>query len=192
MRVSDGMPASESHSRRIKFGLVATVGALLLLIYPGFLVLPINALAVLLPPGCRNGFALLILVPTLAINMILMTVGVAAVVSAAQRAEAGLVVAILIDVTIATLFLIPSLTFSWTLADRSSVYTSALTALLAVIPLAAAILLLEPRAYASKRTFQATLVASGVVLAPGLAGVIAFGLELTGLISLPTPIYGCA
>jgi hypothetical protein len=186
------MPASESLSRRIKFGLVATVGALALLVYPGSFVLPINALAVLLPRGCSNGFEALILVPTLAINVILMTAGVAAVVSAAQRVQAGLVLAVLIDVTIATLFLIPSITFPWRHADIGSLSTAALTALVAVIPLAAAILLLEPRAYSSKRTLQATLVASGVILAPGLAGVIAFGLELTGLISLSTPIQGCA
>jgi hypothetical protein len=146
---------------------------------------------VLLPAGCSNGFAALILVPILATNLILMTVGVAAVVSAAQRVQAGLVVAILIDATVATLLLIPSLTCPWTQADRSSLSTSALTALLAVIPLAAVILLVEPRAYSTKRTFQATLIASGVILIPGLAGVIAFGLKLTGLISLPTPIYGC-
>jgi hypothetical protein len=185
------MRASESLSRRIKFGLVATVGALILLVYPGSWVLPINALAVLLPRECSNGFAALILVPSFAINLILMTVGVAAVVSAAQRVQAGLVVAILIDVTIATLLLIPSLTFPWTEADKSSLSTSALTAVLAVIPLSAAILLVEPRAYSSKRTFQATLIASGVILVPGLAGVIGYGLELSGLISLRTPIYGC-
>jgi hypothetical protein len=174
MQVSDGMPASESHSRRIKVGLVATIGALILLVYPGSWVLPVNALAVLLPRGCTNGFALLILA-----------------VSAAQRVQAGLVVAILIDMTIATLLLIPSLTFPWTQADRSSLSTSALTAVLAVIPLTADLLLVEPRAYSSKRTFQATLIASGVILVPGLAGVIAFGLELAGLISLRTPTYGC-
>ena len=186
------MAAPESHSRRIKFGLVATVGALVLLIYPGSWVLPLNALALLLPRGCSNGFAVLILVPSLAINAVLMTVGFAAVVSAAQRVQAGLVLAVLVDVTIATLLLIPSLTFPWTQADGSSLSRSAATALLAVIPLAAAGLLVEPRAYSNKRTFQATLMASGVILVPGLAGVIAFGLELTGLITLPTPIHGCA
>jgi hypothetical protein len=192
MQADDSLSGTKPLPGRIKIGLVATALTVVLLIYPGLWELPLSALAVLLPRGCSNGFVALILLPGLALNLILMMVGVGAVVSAAQGVKAGLVLAILFDAVVATLFLIPSFTFPWTQADRDFLYRSAWTALAAVIPLLGATLLLAPRAYASRRAFVVMVIVSGVMLAPGVVGVIAFGLRLTGVISPPPHAVGCA
>lgn len=186
------MDAARSFSLRMKVGLIASGLTIVLLLYPGRFEIPLNALAVWLPRGCTNGFAAYLLVFGLAINLVLMVTGVAVVVSAVQRVQAGLVLTTLFDVTIATLFLIPSLTFPWTQADMSSVSYAAVTGLAALVPVTAAILLLDRRAYSNRRAFVVTLIAFAVILAPGIAGAIAFGAELSGLVALPPPAIGCA
>ena len=173
--------------RRVKVGIGATVVSLVFLAYPGQFALPVIVLIPLMPKstGCFNFLApfvfLLFVGVSLLLSVAIVGVGIVAVVLAALRFQAGLVMAVVFNAIVASLLLIGPLSFSaYGAPDQGEFGLFALLAGCAIVPIAALVLLLVPAAYRSSRVFTVTALAAALLLLPGVAGGVAFGLELAG------------
>jgi hypothetical protein len=182
-------------NRRIKFGIGATVVTLVILVYPGQMALPLNALFPLMPRmgGCANFAApfvfIAFLVLALVLSGILIGIGVIGIVLTALRKRTGLVAAALLNATVVSLLLMSPLAYS-TSADPGAFSLYVLLDVCALVPATALVLLLSPTMFSSwwhsRVPFVATAVAAGLLLLPGAAGAVAFGFDVRDL-SAPQP-----
>lgn len=170
---------------RIKVGLVLTGVSLVLLIFPGYMALPLTALTPLMPrmggcPDIRAGIVLLAFFGlAFLLSAGLIVVGIVAIIGTALRSGIGLVGAVLINAVVLSLLLMTPLDFS---AQHG--FDVFLT-VPALIPAAALALLLSPAVFRSwwhaSRPFVATAVAAGLLLLPGAAGTVVLGLQMAGM-----------
>jgi len=176
--------------RRIKFGIGLTVLSLVILVLPGTMELPLSALEPLQPRmgGCANLLIPLVGVAFFVIGFLLsaalIVFGIVAVILAGMGRGFGLVASILVNAVVATLLLLPSITFGPGPVDPQELGLFGLLAACAVVPVAAVALLLRPAEFRShwpsRRPLAAICVIVALVLAPGAAGLVGFGLELGG------------
>jgi hypothetical protein len=179
-------------SRRIKVGLVLTGVSLVLLIFPGYMALPLTALTPLMPHtgGCANFGAGIVAVAFFGLAFLLsaalIVLGILAIIGSALRSRIGLVGAVLINAVILSLLLMTPLDVAAQHGFDIFLTVSAL------IPAAALALLLSPAVFGSwwhgGRPFVATAAAAGLLLLPGAAGSVVLGFEMAGMsFSQPTP-----
>jgi len=171
-----------------------TAVSLVLLVYPGFMALPVIALTPLIPHtgGCANFGAGIVAVAFFGVAFLLsaalIVVGILAIIGTALRSRIGLVGAVLINAVVISLLLMTPLDFS-----ARQGFDVVLT-VGAFIPAAAMALLLSPAVFGSwwhaGRPFVATVVAAGLLLLPGAAGTAVLGLQAAGMSfsqSTPSP-----
>ncbi|HEX9094640.1 MAG TPA: hypothetical protein VF990_00915 [Candidatus Dormibacteraeota bacterium] len=190
---------------RIKVGLVLTGVSLLLLIFPGYMALPLTALTPLIPhmSGCANfGIGLVAIAffgLAFLISAAIIVVGVLAVIGTALRSRIGLVGACLINALVVSLLLMTPLDFSAN-QDPGAIGLDILLDICALIPAAALALLLSPAVFGSwwhaSRPFVVMAVAVGTLLLPGAAGTISLGQQVAGMpysqaAQSPTGTRGC-
>ncbi len=179
-------------ARRTRIGIGATVVTLVLLVYPGQMVLPVTAMTPLMPRagGCGNfligivGLAFFGL--AFLVSGALIGLGIVAVAAASRGNRIGLVGAVLINAVVISLLLMTPLGFSPT-QDLGAFGLYAVLTICAVIPATALVLLLSPTDFGSRwqsgRPFIATAVAAGLLLLPGAAGTVALGLQVVSVTS---------
>ena len=181
-------------TRRIKFGIAATAASVMLLVFPGQMVLPLYALFPLIPRGgCANFLAGFIFVAVLAVGFILSVVliilGILFVVLATLRKRTGLVGAVLLNAVIFSLLLLIPLD-SQPSTDPGALGLYVLLAICALIPAAALVLLLSRTVFRSwwqsSGPFIATAVAAGLLVLPGAAGTVALGFQVRDFVA-PQP-----
>jgi ABC-type transport system involved in cytochrome c biogenesis permease subunit len=177
---------------RTKLGLAATAGSLLILVYTGFLGLPILAVYALIPgvgsecPSLLKSAKMLALDGLgLMISLLLITVGVAALALIARRARSAPAVGVVFNTIVASLLLTASITVPWGSPIGGGLGLVALLLLSAVVPLAGAVLMLDPSLFQSSRQFAATLVSAALLFSPGAVGVTVFGLQMVGVVAFP-------
>lgn len=175
---------------RVVIGLCMTGLSVILLVFPGDLVMPMTVSAPLfrvLPSPCFNFLALPFVIALFGVGILLsiglIVVGLTAIVLTAVQVPGGLITAVLFNVTVATLFLLVPATFSANeFSSRGELATNgAFYAAAALVPLAAAALMLARSFYRSSSSFLATVVVVSVLLLPGALSVTAFGLTLAGV-----------
>jgi hypothetical protein len=179
---------------RIKVGLGATVLSLAILVYPGQMALPLNVLTPLMPTmhGCANFGGPLVAVAffglAILLSLALICLGILAIVATALRWRFGLVTAVLINATVASLLMMTPLDYSAS-GDPGALSLYVLLTICAVIPLAATVLLLSPKVFGawlkSGRSFTVTAVAAGLLLVPGAAGAVDLGSQVSGISAQP-------
>ncbi len=177
-------------ARRIKVGIGLTVVSLVILVLPGTMELPLSALEPLWPHmgGCANFLIPLVLLAFFAIGFLLsaalIVFGIVAVILAGMGKAFGLIASILVNAVVATLLLLPSITFGPGPVDPQELGLFGLLAACAVVPIAAVALLLRPAEFRSRWRSPGPLAAICVIvallLAPGAVGLATFGLELGG------------
>jgi hypothetical protein len=182
-------------TRRIKFGLGATAVTLVLLVFPGQMVLPLYALLPLMPRmgGCANFLAPVIFIIFIGagflLSVVLIIIGIVAIVLAAVRKRIGLVGAVLVNAAVVSLLLLTPLDFPAS-GDPGAFGLYVLLAICALIPAAAMVLLLSRTVFRSwwhsSRPFIATAVAAGLLVLPGAAGTVALGFQVRDFIA-PQP-----
>lgn len=176
---------------RIRFGIGLTVLSLVILVLPGTMELPLSALEPLWPHmgGCANLLIPLVGLAFFAVGFLLsaalIVFGIVAVILAGMGRSFGLISSILVNAVVATLLLLPSITFGPGPVDPQELGLFGLLAACAVVPIAAVALLLQPAEFRSRwrspRPLAAICVIVALVLAPGAVGLAAFGLELGGI-----------
>jgi len=185
-------PRSPRMPWRIRIGLGLTVLTLVIVVFPGTMILPLAVLTPILPTphGCFNFLAPLLFLAFFAvgalISLFILGLGTAGVIMGAVRNPAGLVIAVLVDATVASLLLLSPVTVTGSLSGGADPGLFAVFAACAVIPVGAIVLLLLPSAYPWRRLFVATVAAAALLLVPGAVGGAAFGLQAAG-ISTPPP-----
>jgi len=185
-------PPRRRISVRLIVGLILTGLSLFLLFFPGDMLLPIFDIPVMpRMGGCANFLGpvifLFFLLLGVVVSIALIIVGIVAIVLTATKVRGGLTMAVVVDAVIASLLLMPSLgELNYGATDSGQLGTAAVTAVFAVIPLAATVLLLARSQYRSRHSFVAALVATCLVLAPGGVGVAVLALELGGVIQAPS------
>lgn len=170
-------------SWRIKAGIGATILSLLALVVAGQMELPLSALTLLMPRpgGCFNPGAIPAVIAFglgFLMSAALILIGIIGLVMVGLGVRAGLVIAVVINAIVATLLLIPSITWGSAPPDLELFGTLAACAL---APAAGIVLLLKPSAFRSSKSFVATVIVAGVLLVPGALGGVALGLELAGV-----------
>ncbi len=170
---------------RIKVGLVLTGVSLVLLVYPGFMALPVIALTPLIPHtgGCANFAAGIVAVAFFGLAFLLsaalIVLGILGIIGTVLRSRIGLAVAVLINAVVLSLLLMPPLDVSTQHGFDVVLTVSAL------IPAAALALLLSPAVFGSwwhgGRPFVVVVVAAGLLLLPGVAGTVVLGLQMAGM-----------
>jgi hypothetical protein len=181
-------PVRPALSRRTKLGIGATVATLVVLVYPGQMLLPVSVFAPLMPHKIACGsigvgiFALAFFALAFLISCALIGIGIVAVVAVIQRRRIGLVGAALLNAVAISLMLMLSFEFSPRL-DPGVFGLDALFAVCAVIPATALVSLLSRTVFrswwGSGRPFVATAVAAGLLLLPGVAGTVNLGYQLS-------------
>lgn len=177
-------------TRRVKFGIGATVVSLVILVYPGMMALPLTALIPLMPrmQGCANFGAPLVFLAFFALAFLLSGLligsGIVAVVLVALRKRIGILGAVVLNAAVCSLLLMAPLDYS-AKADSEGFSLYVLLAIFALVPAAALVLLLSPRVFSSwalaSRPFIAAAVATVLFLLPGAAGVVALGFQARNL-----------
>jgi hypothetical protein len=160
---------------------------MVILAYPGQMVLPVTALTPLMPRigGCANLAGPLVGLLFFGLGFLLSIglfgIGIVAVVLAARGSRAGPVVAVLFNAIVASLLLIPPLDPSPNGTDQGQLVLFAFLAVCGLAPITAIVLLLVPTAFRSSRLFFATALCAALLLVPAAAGGFAFGRELAGV-----------
>jgi hypothetical protein len=174
-------------TRRIKVGIGATVVTLVVLFFPGQMVLPLAVLTPFMPrtSGCFNFGAGIVALAffglSFLISLALIGLGIAAAVALLVRKRIGLVGAVLVNAVAMSLMLMTPLEFSPSV-DPGIFGLYALFTVCALIPAAALVSLLSPSVFdpwwRSRRPFIATAVAAGLLLLPGVAGTVVLGFQI--------------
>jgi len=181
--------------RRVKVGIAATAVTLVILFYPGQMVLPMAVLSLFMPRayGCGSFVgiaALLFFGLAYLISGVLVGLGIISLIAVALRNRVGLVGAVLIDAVAISLMLMTPLEFSPS-QDSGVFGLDALFAACALIPATALVSLLSPGVFASwwhsGRPFIAAAAAAGLLLLPGAAGTVTLGYQIAS-VSSPPPI----
>jgi len=173
-------------TRRIKVGIGATAVTLVILFFPGQMVLPLALLTPFIPrtSGCGGfgGFIVALFFGlAFLISLALIGLGIVAVVALLRRNRIGLVGAVLVNAVAMSLMLMTPLEFSPNV-DPGIFGLYALFTVCALIPAAALVSLLSPSVFdpwwRSRRPFTATAVAAGLLLLPGVAGTVVLGFQI--------------
>jgi hypothetical protein len=177
---------------RVILGLCATGVSLFILVFPGEMILPAFALMPVFPRmgGCANFLAPVVFLAFFAlgviISLVLVVVGITAIVLTAKRVRGGLTTAVVVNAVVAMLLLVTPLSAAGSSTlDQGTLALYTLAAVCAVFPLAGTILLLAPALHGSSRRYVATLIATGLLLLPGAAGLTVLGLDLGGAAVFP-------
>lgn len=175
-------------SVRAVLGLVATGITLLLLVFPGDMVLPLLALTPVFPHmgGCANFLAPLVALAFFGVGILLsfalIVTGIVAIVLTALQVRGGSAIAVVLNAIVATLLLVTPLSMgSPGGLDQGMLGLAVLTAAAAVFPLAGTVLLSTRSLYRSSRAYVATLIVAVVLLLPGAAGLTVLALDLGGI-----------
>src|SRR5690348_13597896 len=175
---------------RATLGLIATGISLVILVFPGDMILPLFALMPVTPHmgGCANFLAPLVALAFFGLGILLslglIVVGIVAIVLTALRVSGGPTMAVVVNAIVATLLLVMPFSLGDPgRLDQSELGLAVLMAIAAVIPLAGALLLLGR---SPSRTYVATLVTAAVLLLPGAAGLTVLALDLGGIAVLQT------
>jgi hypothetical protein len=178
---------------RATLGLIATGISLVILVFPGDMILPLFALMPVTPHmgGCANFLAPLVALAFFGLGILLslglIVVGIVAIVLTALRERGGPTMAVVVNAIVATLLLVMPFSLGGPGGiDQSGLGLAVLTAVAAAIPLAGALFLLGRSLYRSSRTYVATLVTAAVLLLPGAAGLTVLALDLGGIAVLQT------
>ena len=177
---------------RTKLGTAATAGSVLILVFPGLLELPIVIVDPLVQavgsqcPSLLGGAIRLGVDVVLGflISLLLITVGVAALAMIGRRARTAFTVGVVFNTIVASLLLTTSMTVPWGSYEGGQWLVEMLS-LCGLVPLAGAILMLDPSLFQSSRQFAATLLSAALLLSPGAAGVTVFGLQVAGVVPFP-------
>lgn len=173
---------------RAILGLIATGISLLILVFPGQMILPLYALMPFTPHmgGCANFLAPFVFLFFFGLGILaslaLICTGITAIVLTALRVAGGSATAVLVNAIVATLLLVVPLSMGGPGGlDQTFVGLAVLTAAAAVFPIAGTLLLSTRALYRSSRTYVATLVVAGVLLVPGAVGLTVLALDLGGI-----------
>jgi hypothetical protein len=178
---------------RTNLGTAATAGSLLILVFPGYLALPSLALDPLvqaLGSECPSHLGSLVRLAVLVlggflISFLLIAIGVIALVLIGRRARSGFRVGVVFNTIVASLLLTTSMTVSWGAPTEGGQWLVGLFSLCGLVPVAGAVLMLDPSLFQSSRQFAATLVSAALLLSPGAVGVTVFGLQQVGIVPFP-------
>jgi hypothetical protein len=177
-------------NRRTKLGVGATLATLVVVFYPGQMVLPLSFLSPLMPRsyGCGS-FAvgivgLVFFGLAFLMSAALIGLGALAVIGVIRRSRIGLVGAVLVNALTISLLLMAPLEFS---SNRDPAFLGlyALLSVCALIPAIGLVSLLSPTVFGSwwrsGVPFIATTAAAGLLLVPGVVGLVALGAQIDNM-----------